>query len=135
MEVPCYSRAQLMKLSPAWQGMAHVIASHSAEHKSCTRLINLLLGATLTAAVMSGVNAWFGIPLVMLASYIGPIYWKALKKRYASHRFFMCKCLLFTDPRRHQTKEESTTGRHAPSIAVKDILVDLSTSGLACWLS
>ena len=79
--------------------MAHVIASHSAEQKSCTRLINLLLGATMIAAVMSGVNAWFGIPLVMLASYIGPIYWKALKKRYASHRFFTCKCLLFTDPR------------------------------------
>ena len=51
--------------------MAHVIASHSAEQKSCTRLINLLLCATMTAAVMSGVITWSGIPLVMLASYIG----------------------------------------------------------------
>ena len=51
--------------------LAHVIASHSAEQKSCPRLINLLLLAIMTAAVMSGVIAWSGIPLVMLASYIG----------------------------------------------------------------
>jgi len=74
--------------------MAHVIASHSAEQKSCTRLINLLLGATMIAAVMSGVNAWSGIPLVKLASYIGDV-WVA---RTWLHRQQVCEADAIASP-------------------------------------
>ena len=51
--------------------MAHVIARHSTEQKSCNRLFTFLISATGVVAVMSGVSAWRCLPAMMLASYIG----------------------------------------------------------------
>ncbi len=51
--------------------LAHVIASHTAEQKSCARLFTLLLGATGAAAVLCGVSFWPYLLPLMLASYIG----------------------------------------------------------------
>ena len=54
--------------------MAHVIACHSAEQKSCKLLFPLLVSATGCAAAMSGVSAWRCLPAEMLATYIGNVW-------------------------------------------------------------
>ncbi len=51
--------------------MGHIIASHSAEQKSCERLFTWLVDAIGIAAIFCGVNAWSCIPAMLLATFIG----------------------------------------------------------------
>jgi len=51
--------------------LAHVIASHSTEQKSCARLYTWFVDAIGAAAILSGVSPWSCIPAMLLALFLG----------------------------------------------------------------
>ncbi len=51
--------------------LAHLIASHSTEQKSCDRLFTWLVDAIGVAAILSGVSPWSCIPAMLLTTFLG----------------------------------------------------------------